>query len=475
MANHNDGYDLVVIGGGSGGVRGARTAAQLGARVVLIEASRLGGTCVNLGCVPKKLLAYGSRFGEALTDMIGYGWTSTGASFDWPTLVAAKDHEIARLNTAYARLLEGAHVEVVAGYAKVTGPNTVVVGDREIRGERLLVATGGRPWRPGPGELPGVEHTLVSDDLFSLPALPERMAIVGGGYIACEFASIFSGLGVAVTLGYRAGQPLRGFDEDVRRVLGVALAERGIALRPNTAPSRIERNGAALRIIWADGSHDDVDSVLMATGRVPNTAGLGLAEQGVALAADGAVIVDASFRTSVPSVWAVGDVISRIALTPVALAEATVFARAQFGGGDGAMDYDAVPSAVFTSPQVGTVGLSEQAAVKRFGADNVAVYESSFRPMLHALTGRARHTFLKVLVERESDRVVGMHIVDGDAGEITQGFAAAIKAGITKRQLDATIGIHPTAAEELVTMRTARAAMTARASDGPRTPRGHAP
>ncbi|MEQ1507227.1 MAG: glutathione-disulfide reductase [Myxococcota bacterium] len=446
-------YDLVVIGGGSGGVRGARVAASLGARVALIEASALGGTCVNVGCVPKKLLAYGAKFGESLTDMRGYGWSPGAVTFDWPALVAAKDLEIERLNGAYGRMLGAAGVEVIPGFARVTGPTEVTVGDRVIRAPKLLVATGGRPWRPSPEDLPGVELTWTSDDLFRLPTLPRRLVIVGAGYIACEFASIFRGFDVQVEQGYRGHLPLRGFDDDIRAALAEALVERGITLHPGVVPVGIARADKALRVEWSDGTAHVVDGVLMATGRVPNTDRLGLADVGVALAPDGGVIVDDAFRTNVPSIWAVGDVIDRVALTPVALAEAMVFAHQQFGDGR-EMDYRDVPSAVFTSPQIGTVGFTEVEARAKLGP--IDVYTSTFKPMVHQLTGRARRSYLKLIVEQATDRLVGMHVLDADAAEITQGFAAAMKAGITKAQLDRTIGIHPTVAEELVTMRTKR-------------------
>jgi glutathione reductase (NADPH) len=445
-------YDLIVVGGGSGGVRGARTAASLGAKVALVESGRLGGTCVNVGCVPKKLFSYGAHFAEDFEDAAAYGWSHGSPTFDWTKLVAAKDREIERLNVVYASLLANAGVDVIRGHGRVVGPHDVEVAGEVLSAETILVATGGHPWRPA--DLPGVEHTWTSDDLFQLPALPRRLTIVGGGYIACEFASIFAGLGVKVDLVIRAGLPLRGFDDEVRKFVLDAMVARGIHHRAAVEPARIDRVGGELVVTWSDGEVTESDAVLMATGRLPNTRNLGLAEVGVALSAEhGAVLVDDAYRTSVPSIYAVGDVIHRVALTPVALAEAMVFAHNRYGGGH-PISYHDIPTAVFTSPQVGVVGLSEAEARARYA--RVQVFVSSFRPLKHTITGRAVRSFVKLLVEPTTDRVVGLHVVDDDAAEITQGFAAAMRCGVTKRQLDTTIGIHPTVAEEIVTMRTPR-------------------
>lgn len=420
----------------------------------MIESGRLGGTCVNVGCVPKKLFSYGAHFAEDIEDMAAYGWSVGRPTFDWPTLVAAKDREIARLNVVYAGLLASAGVEVIRGRGVVVGPNQVRVGDEIHTAETLLVAVGGQPWRPAPALLPGVEHTWISDDLFQLPVLPRRLTIIGGGYIATEFASILHGFGVDVELVVRSGLPLRGFDDEVRTALLDQLLARGIRHRSGVEPVRFERVDGHLRTLYSDGACTDSDAVLMATGRLPNTAVLGLAEVGVALSPEhGAVLVDDAYRTSVPSIYAVGDVIHRVALTPVALAEAMVFAHNRYGGGH-LIDYHDIPTAVFTSPQVGVVGLTEAEARARFG--RVQVYVSSFRPLKHTITLRAVRSFVKLIVDAATDRVVGLHVVDDDAGEITQGFAAAMRCGITKRQLDTTIGIHPTVAEEIVTMRTPR-------------------
>jgi glutathione reductase (NADPH) len=449
-----DDFDLVVVGGGSGGVRGARVAATLGAKVALVESARLGGTCVNVGCVPKKLLAFGAHYAEDLHDMRAYGWSIGEARFDWGKLVSEKDREIERLNGIYRDLLVRAGVTLVQGFGKLVGPHEVAVGDRVLRGEKVLIATGGRPWRPEPQWLPGVEHTWVSDDLFALKELPRRILIVGGGYIACEFASILRGLRVEVQLALRGELPLRGFDEEIRAGLFAALTERGIVIRPGVSPTKIERRGAELVTHFTDGADATTDAVLMATGRIPNTHGLGLGEVGVAEDADGAIVVDEHFRTSVPSVYAVGDVVARLELTPVALAEAMVFAHEQYGQGGREVDYGDVPTAVFTSPQIGTVGLSEEAARVRYG--DLDVYASSFRSLKHTLTGSPIRSLVKVLVDRATDRVVGIHVLDEDAAEMLQGFAVAMRCGLTKKQLDSTIGIHPTVAEELVTLRTPR-------------------
>jgi glutathione reductase (NADPH) len=445
-------FDLIVIGGGSGGVRAARMAASYGARVVLIEERYYGGTCVNVGCVPKKLYSYAAHFGDALRDMEGYGWTVGDVSFDWGTLKRNKDTEIARLNSIYRDILDRAGVETLDGRGVVTGPHAVQVGDRTLTGRYLLVAVGGRPWRPSEEELPGVGHTWTSDDVFALEALPERVLVVGGGYIACEMASIFHGLGVDAHLAYRGDMLLRGFDHDVRHELGNELRKRGLHLHFGCAPKRIEALSSGLRVEMDDGDVVETDAVLMATGRVPNTRGLGLESAGVQLAENGAVLVDDRFQTRCPSIHAVGDVIDRVQLTPVALAEGMVVASNLFRQTEKDQDYSCVPTAVFTHPSVGTVGLTEEEARKKQG--KIRLYKSLFRPMLHTMTGSAEKTFMKLVVDDETDRVVGLHMVGPDAAEIVQGFAVAMKCGATKAQFDATIGIHPSAAEELVTMRT---------------------
>jgi glutathione reductase (NADPH) len=441
-------FDLITIGAGSGGVRASRLAAGYGARVAVIEAGRLGGTCVNLGCIPKKLLVYGSHYGEDLADAAAYGWSLAAPRFDWRTLVANKDREIARLNQVYARLLDEAGVTRIEGRARLLDPHTVQVGERSWSARHVLVATGSRPSLP---ELPGVEHAISSDQAFHLPALPSRVVIVGGGYIAVEFAGIFRGMGAHVTLLHRGELFLRGFDDDVRAHLAGELAHKGIDLRFSTEVARIERGANGLIVETNGGALLDADAVLFATGRVPNTEGLGLAEIGVELGSAGQVRVDGYSQSRVPGVWAIGDVTDRVNLTPVALHEAACFARTVFGGSPTRPDHENVPSAVFSQPPIGTVGLTEADARAGFGV--VDVYRSRFRPLRHTLTGRPEQTLVKLVVDARSDRVLGVHMVGPDAGEIIQGFAVALRCGATKAQLDATVGIHPTTAEELVTLR----------------------
>ena len=445
-------FDLVTIGAGSGGVRASRLAASLGARVSVVEAGPLGGTCVNLGCVPKKLLSYAAHFADDFVDARGFGWDAARPAFDWAALRDHKNREIARLNGVYGRLLADDGGELVEGRARIVDPHTVEVGGRRLSARVLLVATGSRPRLP---EARGVELTVTSDAMFHLDALPNRALVVGGGYIAVEFAGILAGLGVDVALVHRGPRVLRGFDEDVRRELTEGLARRGIELHLERTVEALEGRPGDLVATLSDGSELRAGLVLCATGRVPNVEGLGLEEVGVALRPDGAIAVDAELRTSVPSIHALGDVIGRIALTPVALAEGTAFARSLFGGRPTKVDYENVPSAVFSQPPVGTVGLGEAEARARHGA--IDVYVSHFRPLKHTLSGRDEHTMMKLVVDRATDRVLGCHMVGADAPEIVQGVAIAIRAGATKAVFDETIGVHPTAAEELVTMRTKRA------------------
>ena len=442
--------DLFVIGAGSGGVRAARMAAALGRRVAVAEDRYLGGTCVNAGCIPKKLLVHASHFAEDFEDARrGYGWTLAPASFDWATFVARKDTEIERLNGVYARLLDQAGAERIWGRAVVTGPNAVRIGDRTITSENILVATGGWPDVP---EIPGRELGITSNEVFHLEKQPERVLIVGGGFIAVEFAGILHGLGSRVIQLYRGPLFLRGFDDDVREVLAEEIRKKGIDLRFDKNVTALEEiAGGGVRATLTDGSVVEADQVLFATGRVPNSANLGLEEAGVELDARGAVVVDAYSRTSVPSIWAVGDVTDRKALTPVALHEAMCLVQTLYHGKPTAPDHENVPEAVFSQPPVGTVGLTEAEARARFA--KVDVYRSRFRPLKHTLTGRDETTMMKLVVDRESDRVLGLHMVGADAGEITQGFAVAIRCGATKADFDATVAIHPTAAEEFVTMR----------------------
>ena len=441
-------YDLFTIGAGSGGVRASRMSAALGARVAIAEERYFGGTCVNVGCIPKKLFAYAAHYAEDFEDAAGFGWAASKPAFDWPTLVANKDKEIARLNGIYERLLTSAGVTVFKARAEVVDAHTVEVEGRRIRARHILVATGGWPVVP---EIPGKEHAITSNEAFHLPRLPKRAVVVGGGYIALEFASIFNGLGVETILSYRGDCLLKVFDNDLGAFLAAEMAKKGVRVCLRSHIQQIERRGETLLCRLSDGDTIETDLVMYATGRSPNTAGLGLERAGVEMAANGAVIVDENFQTNVPSVHAVGDVIHKVQLTPVALAEGMVVADRLFGSGQRRMDYRFVPTAVFSNPNVATVGLSEAQARREY--EEVAIYKSTFTPLKHRLSGRNELTFMKLVVDKRSDRVLGVHMVGADAGEIVQGFAVALVCGATKAQFDATIGIHPTAAEELVTMR----------------------
>ncbi|EME69014.1 glutathione reductase [Paramagnetospirillum caucaseum] len=444
-------FDLITLGAGSGGVRACRMAAQAGRKVAVVESSRVGGTCVMRGCVPKKLLVMGARFAEDLTDSLGFGWSMEGADFDWARLVSAKNEELQRLEGVYMRLLKESGVTVVEGRGTLLNAHAVQVGLKVITAETILVATGGRPALP---EVPGIEHAVTSDQALDLMQLPERVVIVGGGYIAVEFAGIFNALGVGVTLVLRGDTLLRGFDGDIRATLAEEMTDKGVTLRTTTQVRAIERRGHGYGVELSDGQILDADLVMYATGRVPNTEGLGLEQAGVMLNSKGAIMVDALSRTSVRNIWAVGDVTDRVNLTPVAINEAMAFVRTAFLGQSTAMDYDNIPSAVFSLPPVGTVGLTEAEAARRFGA--VDVYLSRFKPMRNILAGRDERTMMKLVVDRATDRVLGVHMVGADAPEIVQGFAVALKCGATKAQFDATVGIHPTSAEEFVTMRDKR-------------------
>ena len=443
-------FDLFVIGAGSGGVRASRFSAARGARVAVAEEGALGGTCVNVGCIPKKLFVYASHFRDEMSEAAaGYGWTVGQLGFDWPTLRDNKTREIERLNGIYAGLLEDAGVRHVAGRARIVGPHTVEVAGVRYSADNILVATGGWPTLP---EIPGAELGVTSNEVFFLDSLPRRAIIVGGGYIAVEFAGIFNGLGVDVTQLYRGPLFLRGFDDDVRRHLSEQMEGRGIDLRFGTNVTALAKARSGLRATLTDGSQLEADLVLFAIGRHPNSANLGLEEVGVDLDPAGAIRVDAYSRTSVPSIWAIGDVTNRLNLTPVAIHEGVCLSETLFGSGPRSPDHANVPAAVFSQPPVATVGLTEADARQRFG--EVDVYRSTFRTLKHTLTHGHERTMMKLVVDRVSDRVVGLHMVGPDAGEIVQGFAVAIKAGATKADFDGTLGIHPTAAEEFVTMRT---------------------
>ena len=446
MASYD--FDLFVIGGGSGGVRGARMAAASGARVAVAEEYRYGGTCVIRGCVPKKLMVYASHFHEDFADAAGFGWSVGETAFDWPALIAAKDREIGRLEAVYERLLAEAGVTALRGRARLLDDHRVEVGGETVSAETILIATGGHPVFP-PGH--GWEHAVSSNEIFHLERLPERVLVYGGGYIAVEFAGILNGLGARVTQVYRGPQILRGFDDDVRDTLAGELVKKGIVLQVETTIDRIDKTGDGLLVHRSDGETLETDLLLAATGRRPNTANLGLEAAGVELDAAGAVKVDAYSRSSRPNIYAVGDVTDRIALTPVAIQEAMAFVDTVYLGRPRPMDHENVPSAVFSQPPVGTVGLTEAEARARHGA--LDIYRSQFRPMKHTLSGRDEKTMMKLVVEQAGQKVVGAHMVGLDAPEIIQGIAIAIKAGATKATFDATVGIHPTAAEEFVTMR----------------------
>ena len=441
-------FDLFTIGAGSGGVRASRLAGALGRKVAVCEEDRLGGTCVNRGCIPKKFYVYAAHFREDFEDARAFGWSPGDVAFDWPTLVAAKEKELARLNGVYRSVLDRNDVTILRGRGRVIDPHTVRVGDASYGAAAILVATGSRPKVP---EIPGREHAITSDQAFDLARLPDRLVIVGGGYIAVEFAGIFNGLGSRVTQLYRGAAILRGFDDDVRATLADEIRKKGIDLRLDTNLNRIERRGDTLLATTTGGEVLEADQVMFATGRAPNTDGLGLAEAGVALADNGAVRVDANSRSTVESIHAIGDVTDRLNLTPVALYEAGCLIETLYRDNPTAPDHRDVPSAVFSQPPVATVGLTEAEARQAHGA--VDVYRASFPPLKHTITGRDERTMMKLVVERAGGRVVGAHMVGADAAEIIQGVAIAVKCGATKAQFDATIGIHPTSAEEFVTMR----------------------
>jgi len=444
-------YDLFVIGAGSGGVRASRMSTQTGARVGIAEESRIGGTCVIRGCVPKKLLVYASKFAEAFEDAEGYGWSVGPRDFSWPKLIANKDREIDRLNKIYIGLLKGANVEIHPSRAVFLDPHTLQVGEKKVTAKQILIATGGRPVLPA---IPGIEHAISSDEAFHLPDLPKRIAVVGGGYIAVEFAGIFKGLGAETTLVHRGQKILRGFDEDIRDHLLVEMGKKGMALRLGAEVKRIVKVGDGSLVLYFQGGDSlIVDAVMYATGRSPNTKGLGLEKAGVATKEGGAVLVDEYSATSVPHIHAIGDVTDRLQLTPVAIKEAMAYVATVFGGRPTRTDHKDVPTAVFSQPEIGTVGLTETEAAAVFGP--LDIYKTTFKPMKHTMTGRDERTLMKLVVERAGQRVVGAHMVGPDAGEIVQGLGIAVKMGATKAQFDATVGIHPTAAEEFVTMREA--------------------
>jgi glutathione reductase (NADPH) len=443
--------DLFVIGAGSGGVRAARISSGYGARVMVAEEFRVGGTCVIRGCVPKKLLVYASRFAEEFEDAAGFGWTVPEPKFDWATLIANKDKEIDRLEKAYTANLDRAKVKIAKSRAVLIDPHTVqlTATGETVRAKHILIATGG--WPALGKQIEGYEHIISSNEAFHLKELPKRILIQGGGYIAVEFAGIFNGLGSEVTLVYRGDNILRGFDEDVRNHLRAEMEKRGIKIITKNIVEGIEKVNGGLDVCLSDHEQVVVDKVMFATGRRPNVKGLGLEAAGVKLSATGAIAVNEYSQTNVPHIYAVGDVTDRVALTPVAIREGHAFADSVFGGKTTLVDHSNVPTAVFSEPECGVIGLTEAQACERLA--KVDIYKTSFRPMKATLSGRDTRTFMKLVVDGITDRVVGAHMVGPDAGEIIQLIGIAVQMKATKADFDATMAVHPTASEELVTMR----------------------
>ncbi len=441
-------FDLLTIGAGSGGVASSRRAGSYGARVAICEELRVGGTCVLRGCVPKKLLVYGAQFADAFADAEGFGWTVPPADFDWPRLIAAKDKEIGRLSQIYINMLNNSSVEIINGHAALVDPHTVEVAGRTYTAENILIATGSWPETP---DIPGIEHVISSNEALDLEKLPRRIVIVGGGYIAVEFAGIFSGFGSEVVELIRRPELLYGFDDDVRVALGEEMRLRGVDIRGRTQVAQIDKTASGYLVTTTAGEKIETDLVMYATGRRPNTKNMGLKEVGVQINEAGAVIVDEWQRSTVPNIYAIGDVTDRINLTPVAIAEGRAIAETLFNNNPTKMDHADVPSAVFSQPPIGAVGLTEERARGEFG--EVDVYMARFKPMKNTLSGREERTLMKLVVDPRSDRVLGCHMLGPDAPEIIQGLAVAVKCGATKRQFDQTVGIHPSAAEEFVTMR----------------------
>jgi len=450
VADQRYDYDLITIGAGSGGVRASRLAGGYGARVAVVEEKAPGGTCVLRGCVPKKLLIYGAHFAEEVEDAAGYGWTVGQVSFDWPTLIANKNKELQRLEGIYERILRDNNVDLLKGRGTLVDAHTVQVGDKTYTAEKILIAVGGWPTLPA---IPGIEHAITSNEALDLPELPKEIVIVGGGYIAVEFAGIFNAPGAKTTIVIRGDNILRGFDADVRSDLSHEMERKGIRIIRDTRVVSIEKCGDSKFSLLLDNEEElaCVGAVMYATGRAPNTRGLGLENAGVKVHdKTGAVIVDEWSRTNVPNIFAIGDVTDRINLTPVALNEGLCFAETEFNNNPRKMSHENVPAAVFSQPPVGTVGLTEEQARRKGKVD---IYVSRFRPMKYTLSGREEKALMKLVVDRASQKVVGAHMVGVDAPEIIQGIGIAVKAGLTKQDFDATVGIHPTSAEEFVTMR----------------------
>ena len=442
-------FDYFVIGGGSAGVRSARIAAQHGARVGIAEERFWGGTCVNVGCVPKKLMVNASEYGALAEDARGFGWDIEVKGHDWAKLAAARDREVARLSAIYDTMLKGAGVTSFEARATLLDANTIAMGESRVTAERILIGTGGTPTRL---DIPGAELALISDDLFTLKALPRRVVVIGAGYIALEFACILRGLGAEVDVVYRAALPLRGFDVDVRGAVVEAMTAQGITMNPDAAPTRIAQAGEQILVSLSNNFVREADAVFMCTGRAPNTKGLGLEAAGVAVNAQDAIVVDDDHRTSQPNIYALGDVIDRLNLTPMATATGHALADTLFGNKPRRASYENVATAVFTTPPIATLGLTEAEAAERGPAD---IYVTRFTPMRHTISGReGRKTLMKLIVCQRTRKVLGVHMLGEDAGEIMQGIAIAVAMGATKEDFDRTIGVHPTAAEEFVTLRT---------------------
>jgi glutathione reductase (NADPH) len=445
-------YDLFVIGAGSGGIATARRAAEYGARVGIAESDRLGGTCVNRGCVPKKLMVFASHFPGLFEESQGYGWSPVESKLDWETMITRVNNEVDRLNGIYQRMLDNSKVEVFRARAKFVDPHTIDLGDKKVTADKVLVAVGGKPYMP---HILGIEHAITSDEIFHLKEQPKRIAIIGGGYIGCEFACILNGMGTEVTQIIRGDRILRGFDDDIRTEIQQGMMNHGISIHKGVQLIAIEKNDG--KVIVSVGAGDTVDTVIVdavslaAVGRKPNTQNLGLEHTGVKCR-DGAVLVDEYSQTAEPNIYAVGDCTNKVNLTPVAINEGRAFADTVFGGIPRTMSYENIPTAVFTTPEAATVGLTEAEAKEKFG-DDMKVFYTRFRPMYYTLAEKDEKTMMKVLVQSSTDKVVGVHMVGPSAAEIIQGMAIAVKAGATKASFDATVGIHPSAAEEFVTLR----------------------
>ncbi len=446
-------YDFFVIGAGSGGVRASRMAATYGAKVGLCEDYRVGGTCVIRGCVPKKLFVYASEYSSHFKDAAGFGWSEAEHSFDWPALIAAKDKEIDRLNGLYINNLDNHNVEIIQARGRLQDAHTVELtsaeGTRTITAEKILIATGGWPQMP---DIPGIEHAITSNEAFHLETLPKKLAVVGGGYIAVEFAGIFNGMGVETHLLYRGVQILRGFDQDIADKLNEEMGKKDIDVRVGTNVTEITKTDTGLTLTLTDGSSMEVDAVMFATGRVPNSKNMGLEDLGVKMEPNGAIIIDKYYKTSVDNIFAVGDVTGKIQLTPVAIKEGAALAATQFNDTPTFVDYENIPTAVFSQPSIGTVGLSEAEAREKFG-DDVQIFRSEYKSMKFTLSGRPERSLMKMIIQKSTDKVIGVHIIGPDSAEIIQGIAIAMKCGATKAQFDATVAVHPSSAEEFVLMK----------------------